>query len=64
MSRSSKRTGVLVVRIWLENDPEAPLRARVSRSLDLDTAPVEELTVASAEEVAELVRDWLEAFLR
>jgi hypothetical protein len=58
---ASERTGVIVVRVWVENGDD--LRARITSSLDVSS---DEQTVTAAggvEEAVQLVRDWLERFL-
>ena len=55
-------TGVLVVRAWLENPPTAPLRAVVTTVDDLSgDEPPSKSTVASVDEVCQLVRAWLQS---
>ncbi len=59
---ASERTGVIVVRVWVEDDDDP--RARITASLDVSS---EEQTVAAAagtEEIITVVRDWLERFRR
>jgi hypothetical protein len=60
--RSANRTGVLVISVWLEPGEEG-LRARITRTVDI-TARDEIATVATTpDEIARVVRDWLDAFL-
>jgi hypothetical protein len=55
------RTGVLVVRAWLEGSPPGQLRARITQTLDI-SAPREVVrVVGSADDVLALVRAWLDA---
>jgi hypothetical protein len=59
---ANERTGVLVVRVWMEGD--APLRARLTATDDL-SAPVQEESAASGvDEIVAAVRGWLERFVR
>lgn len=54
--------GVLIVRLWHEPGAEAPLRARVTRSLDV-RAPLSEVSTASdVEEICRTVRQWWDDF--
>jgi len=57
------RTGILIVRIWLEGDSATGLRARITRTLD-STNP--EQTIATAGDAAGIlavVRSWVDAFI-
>jgi hypothetical protein len=63
MAFSSRRTGILVVRVWVEDHPVASLRARVTSSLDLTAGPTEEIVAASVDDVCAVVNRWLHAFL-
>lgn len=53
------RTGVLVVRAWVE--PNRELRARITRTPDIEAVGGSETVTAagSVDEVAAQVRDWL-----
>jgi hypothetical protein len=60
----AERTGVLVVRAWVEGDTPKAFRARLTRSLDVSgPGKVETTVAASIEEVCEQVRAWLLAFV-
>lgn len=58
------RTGLLVVRVWIEGDPdEGRFRARITHTIDL-VADAEVVTaVATADDVCFAVREWLETYL-
>jgi hypothetical protein len=59
-----ERTGVLVLRLWLEpaaRDGEA-LRARITAESDLGSGERVTLAAAGLEEILEIVRDWVERF--
>jgi hypothetical protein len=60
----AERTGVLVIRAWIESGGEnAALRARITSTLDV-TERGEVSTVASSPEaITEAVAGWLRAFL-
>jgi hypothetical protein len=62
MTSEAERTGVLVVRIWIES-ASGPLRARVTRTLDVEGGEETSQVAATAEQILRLVRDWIEAFL-
>lgn len=52
---------MLIIRAWVEPGAPAPLRARVTRSLDV-RSPVSEVAVlGDVDEVCAQVRDWLTA---
>jgi hypothetical protein len=60
-----ERTGVLVVRIWIEApfSPGESLRARITFRHDLDTGKTDTAAAASVDQVVEIVRAWLERFV-
>jgi hypothetical protein len=62
-ARSPRRTGVLVVRAWLEDGRPADLRARITWTLDVDAHSRRVVTASGDDEVEELVRRWLDALL-
>ena len=58
-----ERTGILVIRIWLEQDPPGQLRARLTQAAGLGEAPTT-LTVASdVAGICDAVEAWLGRFL-
>jgi hypothetical protein len=59
----AERTGVLVVRAWVEGEAPQAFRARLTRSLDVSSLDEVESTAASIDEVCEQVRVWLLAFV-
>jgi hypothetical protein len=59
-----ERTGVLVIRVWMEGDHEAGgLRARITQTLDLSAPEQLGRVAASQEEIASIVQEWLDAFV-
>jgi hypothetical protein len=56
---SGERTGVLIIRAWLESESPAPLRAHIRRTTDLSAGFLDAITVTDEAAVAELVRLWL-----
>ena len=59
-----QRTGVLVIRVWLEDGVEQnALRARITQELDVSSPRPTERAARSEEELLEAVADWLTAFL-
>ena len=57
-----RQTALLVVRAWIEGSPETGFRARVTRSLDLDTRDQTITAVGSVDAVMAAVRQWLDEF--
>ncbi len=60
-----ERTGVLVVRIWIEAPfkPGESLRARITSKHDLGADETDTAAAASVEQVVEIVQAWLERFV-
>jgi hypothetical protein len=58
------RTGLCVVRVWLDAELEAGgLRARITRTQDLVEGAQVVTAAATTDEVYAAVREWLEAYL-
>jgi hypothetical protein len=55
----SDRTGLLIIRAWIEAGSAEPLRAQIRLSTDVSAGFQRTLTCARAEEVSAAVRDWL-----
>lgn len=55
--------GLLVVRVWLEGQPPA-LRARITTTVDVEAGGQQSTYAGEAEEVVQVVRDWLDGLLR
>jgi hypothetical protein len=60
---STERTGVLVVRAWLEDDRPDALRARITSTLDLAQRELDVTPAEKPEQVLQTVKAWLDAFL-
>jgi hypothetical protein len=60
-------TGLLVVRIWLENGvgngTQTGLRARITHLLDVDSREENVRVVSSVPEIRREVEAWLDAFM-
>jgi len=57
----AERTGVAVVRVWIE--PDGGLRSRITTTLDV-AVPGEEVAVAAgSQDVTRVVAEFLEAFV-
>ena len=62
-SRSSDRTGILIVRVWIEGDPAGGFRARITHTLDSTGREQTTAAAAEPEDVYAAVRTWVEAFV-
>lgn len=59
---SRERTGVLLIRVWLEGEPPM-LRARITHRTDL-TGSAENVTFAgTSDDISAVVDGWLQAFI-
>jgi hypothetical protein len=56
------RTGVLVLRVWMEGQPEGQPRARLTATHDISDPRPAVVTVVGPDEVCAAVRAWLEDF--
>lgn len=62
--RRPKRTGVVVIRVWLEPaHPERQLRARISLVRDVERGESESFVAGSDEEILDAVRRFLDEFV-
>jgi hypothetical protein len=52
-----------VVRAWLEDASDMALRARITQTLDISAQDEVVIVTASAEDVCDAVRAWLDAFV-
>ena len=59
---SSGRIGALIVRLWIEPNHEAALRARITQSVDTRFTEQSIAVVASADDICAAVKQWVEAF--
>ncbi len=63
MARSqATRTGVLVLRIWIEDEPTGVVKARISSTTSLDSVPPATAVVGSLEDVHAIVAAFLADF--
>jgi hypothetical protein len=59
-----ERTGVLVIRVWLEQGLEQDaLRARITQTLDISVPNAVEKAASSEPEIVDAVEQWLRAFV-
>jgi hypothetical protein len=57
-----ERTGVLVLRVWIEPAASESLRARITAERDLEARERVSAVAASVPQILEIVRDWVEEF--
>jgi hypothetical protein len=57
------RSGMLIVRLWIESSALEGLRARITQTLDSAGPEQAVATVATAEEICEVVKAWVDAFV-
>lgn len=60
--RSSHRTGVLIVRVWMEPDHPTVLRARITQVGDNTRDERSVAVSSSSEEICAIVRRWIATF--
>ena len=60
---SADRTGILVVRLWIEANARDGFRARITRTLDAARPQQATTTAATAEDLYAVVRTWVETFV-
>jgi hypothetical protein len=56
----SHRTGLLVIRAWVEEGSAEPLRAHVRVTGDISTGAARTVTISEPAAVVELVETWLQ----
>lgn len=61
-TQTTDRTGVMIVRIWIDQDAEVGLRARITRTLDSTGAEQDVTIAAHVDDVCEVVRRWVDEF--
>jgi hypothetical protein len=64
MPRHRERTGLLVVRIWTDPAAATGIRARITRTLDVERPEAATTSVCPVDDVEAVMRSWLYAFLR
>jgi hypothetical protein len=61
MAGVRERTGVLVLRAWIEGDPPQ-LKARITQTVDVAAREPVSTTASTPEQIFTVVRGWLEEF--
>lgn len=59
----SSRTGLLVIRVWLEERSQQPLRAQIRLTTEVSTGFEPAMTLTEVDAACQVVRDWLEQML-
>jgi antitoxin component HigA of HigAB toxin-antitoxin module len=62
LAQPSDRTGILILRLWIEEDAHEGLRARITQTLDSGDEQAM-ATAADPEDIYAVVRTWVEAFV-
>ena len=62
-STTPQRTGILVIRVWLEQDAPGRLRARLTQAADLGDPGTTLATASDLPGVCDAVEAWLRRFL-
>jgi hypothetical protein len=60
---TNHRTGLLVIRAWVEEGSTEPLRAQIRVTGDVSTGIERSLTLVQSDTVSELVDTWLHGML-
>jgi len=61
-TKSSDRTGVLILRLWIEANHETGLRARITQTLATTAIEHPVAVAASADDICEVVKNWVQNF--
>ena len=59
----SQRTGLLIIRAWLEPGSSEPLRAQIRVTSDISTGIERTVALAESDTVMELVNEWLQGMV-
>jgi hypothetical protein len=59
---SPDRTGVLILRLWIEASHKTALRARITQTLDSTATEQPVGVAASAENICAVVKQWVQNF--
>ena len=58
-----ERSGLLILRLWIERDPVTGLRARITHALDSTGMERVVATASTEDQVYGIVRTWVRAFV-
>lgn len=59
MQNPTDRTGLFIIRAWIEAGSVEPLRAQIRLTTDVSAGFERTLTLSGVEEVCAMVREWL-----
>jgi hypothetical protein len=62
-TQTADRTGVLIVRLWIEGNPHDGFRARITQTLDSTDDEQTMSTAANPDDLCAVVRTWVDAFV-
>jgi hypothetical protein len=58
------RTGVLIIRLWVEDAPGQSVRARIIQSMDITAEEPVATSASTVEDIVRKVREWVDAFVK
>jgi hypothetical protein len=61
--RGSDRTGILIMRVWIEPNSRDAFRARIMHSLDASAPEQLMATASTPQEICTIVESWVEGFV-
>jgi len=61
-TQATDRTGMLIVRLWIEPNHERGLRARITQTLDATAIEHSIAVAASVDDICAVVKLWVEDF--
>lgn len=64
VARARDDGGLLILRVWREDDGAEGLRVRITQADDVAQPETEVTSTTSVEEAVAVTRDWLERFAR
>jgi len=59
---SSDRTGLLILRLWIESSHDSRLRSRITHTVDKQSAEQSIAVTDSIDVICDVVRQWVQAF--
>lgn len=59
----SDRTGVLILRAWLEEGSSEPLRVQIRSTTDVSAGEERSVTLSRRDSIRTAVEDWLDEFV-
>jgi hypothetical protein len=60
----TERTGVLVIRAWIETNGDERLRARITQTIDIEQRDQTSTVVATADEIYAAVCLWVSTLMK